>query len=339
MEAIMFKPIRQMFCAMLVLGTAAAVSAGPVRLTYSSLFPPTHDQAKLAEAWGKEVETRTGGRVVVEFYHGGTLTKADQVYGGVVEGISDMGMSVLAYSRGRFPVMAAVDLPLGYSDGVTATQVANGVFEKFKPKEFNDVQVMYFHAHGPGYIHTRDKPVASMADVKGLKLRATGNSARLVEALGCTPVSQPMGETYQSIQKGVVDGSVHPQESNKGWRLAEVVNVCIEAPEVAYTTAFFVVMNKARWAGLPGDVQKTILAVNAEWARKHGRQWDASDSDGREFFAARGGKFIKLDPAETARWKAAVAPIMDAYVKETAAKQVDGKAVVDYIAAALQAAK
>jgi len=86
-------------------------------------------------------------------------------------------------------------------------------------------------------------------------------------------------------------------------------------------------------------VQKTILAVNAEWAKKHGQQWDASDSDGREFFAAKGGKFIKLDSAEIAKWKAAVAPIMDAYVKEATGKQVDGKAVVDYITAALQAAK
>jgi TRAP-type transport system periplasmic protein len=335
----MFKRISQVLCTILVLGTAAAAGADAVKLTYGTFFPPTHDQAKLAEAWGREVETRTGGQVVVEFYPGGTLTKADQVYGGVVEGISDVGMSVLAYSRGRFPVMAAVDLPLGYPDGVTATRVANGVFEKFQPKEFNDVHVMYFHAHGPGYITTKDKPVKVMADLKGLKLRATGNSAKVVEALGCTPVSQAMSEAYQSIQKGVVDGSVHPLESNKGWRLAEVVNVCVEAPEVAYTTVFFVAMNKAKWSKLTPDVQKTIMAINAEWAQKHGRQWDASDSDGREFFTARGGKFVKLEPAETARWKNAVAPIMDAYVKEMAGRQIDGKAVVDYITAALGTAK
>jgi TRAP-type C4-dicarboxylate transport system substrate-binding protein len=94
-------------------------------------------------------------------------------------------------------------------------------------------------------------------------------------------------------------------------------------------------MNKAKWAKLSPDIQKTILNINAEWAQKHGRQWDASDADGREFFTSRGGKFVKLDPAETARWKAAVAPITEAYVKETAAKQMDGKAVVDYITAAL----
>jgi TRAP-type transport system periplasmic protein len=335
----MFKRMSQFFCVILTLGTVAGASADAIKLTYSTFFPPTHDQAKLAEAWGKEVEKRTGGQVVVEFYPGGTLTKADQVYGGVVESISDVGMSVLAYSRGRFPVMAAVDLPLGYPNGVTATQVANGVFAKFQPREFNDVQVMYFHAHGPGYINTKNKPVKVMADLKGLKLRATGNSAKVLEALGCTPVSQAMSEAYQSIQKGVVDGSVHPLESNKGWRLAEVVNVCVEAPEVAYTTVFFVVMNKTKWAKLSAEVQKTILTINAEWAPKHGQQWDASDNEGREFFTAKGGKFMKLDQAETANWKAAMAPIMDAYVKETNGRQVDGKAVVDYITATLMATK
>ena len=335
----MFKPVRLLLALVLILGLAPAVHAGPIKLTYSTFFPPTHDQAKLAEAWAKEVEKRTGGQVVVEFYPGGTLTKADQIYGGVVEGISDLGMSALAYTRGRFPVMAAVDLPLGYSNGVIATKAANGVFAKFKPKEFDDAQVMYFHAHGPGFIFTKDKPVKTMADLKGLKLRATGNSAKVVEALGAAPVGQPMGETYQSLQKGVVDGSVHPMESNKGWRLAEVVNVCAEAPEIAYTTAFFVAMNKAKWASLPPDVQKAILAVNAEWAPKHGEQWDKSDAEGREFFLSKGGTLVRPEAAEIAKWKAAVAPINDAYIKEMNEKQVDGKAVVEYITTTLKTAK
>ncbi|HBE95211.1 MAG TPA: C4-dicarboxylate ABC transporter substrate-binding protein [Desulfovibrio sp.] len=335
----MFKPVRLLLALVLILGLAPAVHADPIKLTYSTFFPPTHDQAMMAEAWSREVEKRTGGKVKVEFYPGGTLTKADQIYGGVVEGISDLGMSVLAYTRGRFPVMAAVDLPLGYTNGTVATKVANGVFAQFKPKEFDDVQVMYFHAHGPGFIFTKDKPVKTMADLKGLKLRATGNSAKVVTALGAVPVGQPMGETYQSIQKGVVDGSVHPVESNKGWRLAEVVNVCAEVPEIAYTTAFFVVMNKAKWASLPPDVQKTITAINAEWAPKHGAQWDKSDAEGREFFLSKGGTFVRPEAAEIAKWKQAVAPINDAYVTEVGEKQVDGKAVVEYINATLKASK
>ncbi len=141
---------------------------------------------------------------------GQTLTKARQVYDGVVEGISDVGFSVLAYTRGRFPVTAAVDLPLGYTSGTVATKVINAVYKKFMPQEFMDTQVMYLHAHGPGLIHTKSKPVRKMEDMKGLKFRGHGTSALVVKALGGTPVSKPMPETYQMLQKGVVDGAVYP---------------------------------------------------------------------------------------------------------------------------------
>ena len=92
------------------MGPVTAV-ADTTKLTYSNFFPPAHIQSKLAEAWCKEVEKRTNGEVVVEYFPGQTLTKARQVYDGVVEGISDVGFSVLAYTRGRFPVISAVDLP------------------------------------------------------------------------------------------------------------------------------------------------------------------------------------------------------------------------------------
>ena len=121
------------------------VEADPVKLTYSNFFPPGHIQSKLAEAWCQEVEKRTDGQVVVDYFPGQTLTKARQVYDGVVEGLSDIGFSVLAYTRGRFPVIAAVDLPLGYTSGTVATKVVNAVYEKFKPKELSDTPVSYTH--------------------------------------------------------------------------------------------------------------------------------------------------------------------------------------------------
>ena len=211
------------FC-FLNLADAVNADAASVKLTYSNFFPPAHIQSKLAETWCKEVEKRTNGAVVVEYFPGQTLTKARQVYDGVVEGISDVGFSVLAYTRGRFPVISAVDLPLGYTSGTVATKVVNAVYNKFKPKELLDTQVMYLHAHGPGLIHTKDKPVRKMGDMKGLKFRGHGTSALVVKALGGTPVPKPMPETYQMLQKGVVNGAVYPFEANKGWKLGEVTN-------------------------------------------------------------------------------------------------------------------
>jgi TRAP-type C4-dicarboxylate transport system substrate-binding protein len=309
---------------------AGTANAETVTLTYSNFFPPTHIQSKLAEAWSKEVEKRTNGRVVVQYFPGQTLTKAAQCYDGVVEGLSDIGFSVLAYTRGRFPVMAAVDLPLGYTSGTVATEVINRVYDKFKPAELSDTEVMYLHAHGPGLINTKEKPVRKLEDMKGLKFRAHGTSAKVVQALGGTPVPQPMPETYQMLQKGVVDGAVYPLEAAKGWRLGEVTRYCTADFSAAYTTSFFVVMNKAKWNSLPADVQKIIREINVEWVAKHAAAWDASDSEGLVYFLNQGSQVIGLDTKEAARWKKAVAPVIEEYVQEMKGKGINGQEVVDY---------
>ena len=98
-------------------GPTPGFAEDPIKLTYSNFFPPTHVQSLLAEAWCKEVGKRTNGRVVVEYFPGQTLTKGNVCYDGVVNGLSDIGLSVLGYTRGRFPVMEVADLPLGQGNG------------------------------------------------------------------------------------------------------------------------------------------------------------------------------------------------------------------------------
>ncbi|WP_461210421.1 TRAP transporter substrate-binding protein [Desulfocurvus sp. DL9XJH121] len=323
-------------CALLA-ALPAASPAADVTLTYSNFFPPTHVQSKLAEAWCAEVEKRTHGAVKVDYFPGNTLTKAPQCYDGVVEGLSDIGLSALAYSRGRFPLMAAVDLPMGYKSGVQATHVANAVYATFKPKELDDVHVLYFHAHGPGVLHSAGKAVRKLEDMRGMKFRATGNSAALVKILGGTPVAMSMPDSYQAIQKGVVDGGMYPIETNKGWKMGEVVDYMTQTQCVGYTTTFFVVMNKDRWAEIPPDAQAAITAMSAEWADKHARAWDESDGVGMEFFKSKGGEVIPLSEAEQARWQAAAAPLMDQYAADVKAKDLDGQAVLDFMHQAMKA--
>jgi TRAP-type transport system periplasmic protein len=315
--------------AFIVTGVITA-EAKTMKLTYSCFFPPTHIQSKLAESWSKEVEKRTSGRIKVEYYPGQTLTKAKQCYDGTVEGISDLGFSVLAYTRGRFPVMSAVDLPLGYTSGKVATQVVNRVYKEFKPKGLSDTQVMYLHAHGPGLLNTKGKAVRTLKDMKGLKIRGHGTSALIVKAFGGTPVPMPMPETYQSIQKGVVDGSLYPFEANKGWKLGEVVDYITADFSAAYTTSFFVVMNKDKWKKISKKDQKIIEQINEEWIVKHGEAWDSSDMEGIKYFLNQGGQVIGLDKKEAENWQKAVAPVIDDYVKKGKEKGIPAQKVVDF---------
>ncbi len=313
-------------CALFVVSASAKT-----QLTYANFFPPTHIQSQLAESWCKEVEKRTNGEIAINYFPAGTLTKAPQTYDGVVQGIADIGMTVLAYSRGRFPVASAIDLPMGYTSGVQATAVANAVLNKFEPKEFDDTAMMFVHVHGPGLLHTRDKEVKTLADVKGLKLRGTGTSGLIQAALGASPVGKSMRECYQMLQKGVVDGSFHPVEANKGWKLGEVVHYMTQNFSSAYYTTFAVFMNKDKWAALTPDQQKIIKEINTEWATKHGIAWDEADKLGMEFFLSKGGKVISLSDAESKKWAEAVAPVIDGYIEKASKKGVDGKAVVEFI--------
>jgi len=303
------------------------VQAATTSLTYSIFFPPTHGQAKAGQAWSKEVEKRSNGRIKITVFSGGTLTPADQCYDGVVKGISDIGMSCFAYTRGRFPVMEALDLPLGYPNGRVATRVANDFYKKFKPKELEGVKVLYIHAHGPGLLHTK-KPVRSLEELKGMKIRSTGLSSKIVESLGGLPVAMPQGETYEAIQKGVVDGTFTPIETLKGWKQAEVVKSTTECYGVGYTTAMFVVMNLKKWNALPKDVQKIMEDISNEWIDVHGKAWDQLDKEGRDYSKSLGNQIIPLTKTEDARWKGAVKPIISDYVKTTTGKGLPGKKAV-----------
>jgi TRAP-type transport system periplasmic protein len=300
-------------------------------LTYSNFFPPTHVMSKLAESWIAEVEKRTNGEVTFQYFPGGTLAKGPQNYDAVVSGIADMGMTVLAYTRGRFPVSTAIDLPLGYKSGIQATWIANMVLEKFQPKEFNDTKIMYLHAHGPGLLHTTNKRVATLNQLKGLKIRTTGASGKVIKALGASPVGKSMGECYQLLQRDVVDGSLHPVEANFGWKLGEVIKYITQNYSTAYTTTFAVYMNKRKWNKLSSKNQLIIKGINREWPIKHGQAWDEADKQGVDFVKQRGGEFVQLTDKESARWARLMRPVIGAYIKDASAKGINGKAVVNFI--------
>jgi len=306
-----------------VLGCASGVLA-QTTLTYSIFFPATHAQAKAGENWAKEIEKRTGGKVKINIFSGGSLTPADQCFDGVVKGISDIGMSCFAYTRGRLPLLEVLDLPLGYPNGMVATRVANDFVKKMKPKELDGVKVLYLHAHGPGLLHTQ-KPVHKMEDLKGMKIRSTGLSAKIVENLGGVSVAMPQGGTYEALQKGVVQGTLAPMETLKGWKQAQVIKYTTDCTNIGYTTAMFVVMNKKKWESLPKDVQKVFDDVSREWIAVAGKAWDDADAEGYKYSAELGNKVIKLSDAEEARWEAAVKPVSEGYVKATESKGLPGK--------------
>lgn len=303
---------------------ANVTEAKPIELSYSIFFPPTHIQCKTAEAWAKEIESRTQGRVKITLYPGGSLTQAPQVYEGVVNGISDIGMSCFAYTRGRFPLLEGLDLPLGYPNGLLATRIATEMVRKYQPQETADTHVLYVHAHGPGILASK-KAVRMLEDMAGLKVRGTGLSAKIVSNLGGTPVGMSQPETYEALQRGVVDATLCPVETLKGWKQGEVISSITDSSIIGYTTAMFVVMNKAKWEILPSDIKNIINGVNEEWILKHGEAWDKADEEGLAFIQDLGHEIIPLQDEEAKRWTLAMKPILDEYVAGCVSQNLPGE--------------
>jgi len=321
------------------LGMLVAPSGGYAQVTslnYSNFFPAPHKNSILSEQWCREVEKRTNGKVKISYFPGGTLTPAAQTYDNVVKGIADIGFSVFGYTRGKFPMMGTIDLPLGYRSATAATRLVNEFYHKFKPKELDEVHVLYLHAHGPGILHTK-KAVNKLEDLKGMKIRAQGTVVPIVQALGGSPVGATMPETYDALRTGVVDGSMAPYEALQGWKWGEVINFTTEAYGSAYSSGMFVIMNKAKWNKLPPHVQKVFDQVSTEWIEKQAKVWDEIDKEGKDFTLKRGNKIIPLSAQENARWAAKVRPIIDGYAAELKTKGLPGdealKFCLDYLKA------
>ncbi|MCX5812854.1 MAG: TRAP transporter substrate-binding protein [Proteobacteria bacterium] len=293
-----------------------------VSLKFANFFPPDNKVSVMMDQWCKEVEKKTNGTVKITQFTGGTLTPPAQTYISVTRGVADIGLSFFSYTMGRFPFMEVLDLPLGYKSGYTGTKLANEFYEKFKPKELDDVKVLFLMTSPPHMLFAK-KPVKNLEDLKGLKIRSTGTSAKVVKALGGAPVAMPMSDAYDALSRGVAQGIIGPYEPMKGFRLAEVVDNSTEYGS-AYINANYVLMNKDKWNSLPANTQKIIEQINQEWVEKMGKLWDELDKEGKDVFIQKGGKVTVLTKEENARWAAILSPILDEYLKNMKAKGLPG---------------
>jgi len=304
-----------------------------IELKLAHFFPATHPaETELVQTWAKSVEEATGGRVKVTSYPGQTLLKADAIYDGVVTGIADVGLSCFAYTRGRFPLLEAFELPgITYNNSKVASKVAWEGIKRLNPEEIQDTKLMMVLATGPGDLFTK-VPVRSLEDLQGLEIRATGLSAKTLEALGAIPVAMPQSDAYEALSKGVVQGNLAPVEVLKCWRHAEVTDYLTLTPFL-YNTLFFVTMNLDKWNSLPADVQEAIEAVNERCFEEVAMGlWDKQNESALKWaIEETGQEVITLPEEEAARWISLVKPIQDEFVAKMEEKGLQGQEILNTV--------
>ncbi len=307
-------------CTVSLLFSSYAGAQEPIKLSLANYMPILHINVPLMQKFCDDVKKRTNGKVEVTQYPAGTLLTAPKMAAGVASGIADIGLAHCSYSRGRFPVMEITELPLGSPSSFVWTHVINDFYQKFKPKEWDAFHPLMFSASPPSTIQTLNKPVKSLEDLKGMKIRGTGRSGEAVKALGATVVPIEMIDMYDSLRRGVMDGNMGPFEQLKSFKTGEVLKYHTAAWQAGPGYTFYVIFNRAKWDSLPADVKKVFTDLSAEYIDKWAIEWNKTDIDGREFFLSKGGQIVSITDAERARWAKAVEPLINDYKKEMASK-------------------
>ena len=312
----------------LFLGSLLPVSsvAAPIKLSYANFPPAPTFPCVQMERWKKEVETRTGGKVAINTFPGGTLLKAKAMMDGVIAGTADIGCLCMAYQPGRFIVTNAIALPLGFPNATVASLTLWDLYVKQKPQEFAKVKVLTMFTCAPANIYAK-KPVRNLEDLKGLELRASGGTAQVLKALGATPVGMPQSQTPEALQKGVVQGAASSLETLMDFKYAEMCRYVTIFNGPVYP--FAVVMNMDKWNSLPEDVQKVMdgMAIEQAW-------WTGNYMDKRVVKSIEWSKknydieITKLTKKELARWNKLLKPLPDKWSEQAKAKGLSARTIL-----------
>lgn len=313
----------------LFLSTVAAAEV--IELSLANYMPVMHINSVLMGKFCDEVNKKLAGKVKVTQYTGGTLLTAPKMAAGVASGIADIGLSHCSYSRGRFPVMELTELPLGAPSSFVLTHVINDFYNKFKPKEWDAYYPLMFSASPPSVIQTVNKPIKTLEDLKGVKIRGTGRSGDVVKALGATVVPVEMMDMYESLRRGVMEGNMGPFEQLKSFKTGDILRYHTASYKAGSGYTFYVIFNKAKWNSLPAEAKTVFTELSSQYIDLWAVEWNKTDIVGKEYFLEKGGQIVPLADTEMARWAKAVEVVLSDYRKDMVSKGTPANEVDSWI--------
>lgn len=307
-----------------------AALAKTYKLNFASFTPPrAFIYTKGYVPWLKEIEKRTNERVKIKLFPSQSLVKARDSYDAVVNGIADISYGVHDWNPGRFPLSSVFGLPFMSPESQAGHRVANELVKKYPEMaaEFKDVHLLFLWVSNPGELHTSNRPVRAMEDMKGLKIATTATYSRALNLLGGVPIALPHSEYYMAMEKGVIDAVGLPWGAFYAMKIVEVTeyHTHIHMGGAAMWTA----MNKNTWNRLPKDIQDIITQVTKEMMpHTLTKATTLEVYAGLKTIKSKGREVIELSPDEMNRWRETVKPLWNEWAQSMEAKGLPGRAVL-----------
>lgn len=314
--------------------SSLAVQAQEVTLKVHHFLPASSPaQTMVIQPWCDKVAAESNNRIKCQIFPsmqlGGT---PPQLIEQVRDGVADVIWTLPGYTAGRFPSLEAFELPFMMQNPEATSKALWDYTQQFSTNEIKDFKPIAFHVHGDGVFHMTSKPVKTMADLRGLKLRApTRMTNKFIAMLGGTPVSMPVPQVGDALSKGVIDGAVVPYEVVPSVKIQELVKFHSEtdpAEAAFYTSTFVLAMNKAKYDGLPADLKKVIDANSGQAvSAAAGRAFLQADAEGKKLTTRNTHNVIPA--SELASWKVIGNKLSAEWVADMNGKGANGQQMLD----------
>ena len=318
-------------CAALMALPAAAQDK-TVTLKMSSWVPPAHPLNPSLVAWAADIEKESNGTIKATLFPSEQLGKAFDHYDMARDGIADLAYVNPGYQPGRFPIIAAGELPFLISNAKGGSAAFDEWYRPYAAKEMKDIHFCFAFVNDPGTFHSKHKIVAP-EDIKGDKVRP-GNAGQgaFVTLLGGTNVQSSAPEARDILERGVANTIGFPWGSIVLFGIDKVVKFHMDVP--LFSTTFVWAMNKDTYESMSPTQKKVIdNHCTSEWAEKVASPWADFEYGGHAKLEAEPGHEVyKLTPDQLAAWHKAAEPLQAKW----AAKVPNADAVMGDLKASLQ---
>ncbi len=310
-------------------GAAAPAKAQQVNLRLHTHVPPVSSSFKNLQWWAGQVEKASHGRIKIALFGSNQLGgKAADIYDQVAQGVVDIGWTIPGYLPGRFPRTAVFELPfMGGKPSYVAPAIM-AFYPKYLTKEYGDTHVLVLHAAGATVLHSRDRPIRTLADMKGLKVRTSSRIiSDAISALGAIPIAIPGIHLAEDMIHGVIDAAAVPWNISLAIRLVDTAKFHTEA--TLNESSLLLTMNKTSYAKLSAADKAAIDSESGmKMAKIFGEKWEHDDLPGVARAKKLGHPIYKIRGAEEEKWKQATEPVIQAWIKQRDAAGDPGEAMV-----------
>ena len=310
---------------LLVFVSVGTVFAEPLVLKLGHTMPPTHPANEAALEIAKEVEARTNGAIQIQVYPAAQLGGAKDLIEATIRGIQHIAFDGPGVVSQFLPKVSVFDMPFLFDSYDQFLKVHNSSYgEELRQEllEKRNLRILDVCYYGSRQLTTSKKPVRTMDDLKGLKLRVpeVQESLESFRALGAAPTPVSFGEVYFALQTGVVDGQENPLTTIYTYKFYEVQKyLTLSNHQIA---TLFLMINDKVWQSLTPDQQQIIIEASAKALERYDVKIFEDEERLVNVLKGEGLEVIELDPEVRNQFKEAVRSIYSKFDRKWGADTV-----------------